>query len=374
MDSEYLRVKMKEFLESYKDTSQYLPWSSVITRFVEYIETTGKDVKEFDTDDFEGFLKQFSNPNTISQIKGKIQIFMKYCGYDVKDSLPRTGDIVPELNYLLSFNEMKAGIDEVRRKHFEDLGSTPYNPLVCDNFTLGEVIIYLAWIGVPRDTLGALHLSAINLDKKCVEYEEDGVKRVFSFADNPVIADTFGKYSKSKQFVGTRVKNGKMQFLNGDYYGDGIIRLSSPPKDNSSINIKSFLNRIFSRYFPFAGEYKIVYYSGAFSRGYEKITQGNLPSFTPDGIMNYFGVIVETESVRYSFKRQWDNYLAWRQTMEGVNLDPDTIRMAKMRSIAVNNVAALSSFPDDKSAKIETTAGELEALMLAVYNLGKNGL
>ncbi len=372
MRNETLRKKAQELLDEHNNDQSY---ASYIMRFVEYCEKLGKEPKDLVTSDFEPFLKSYTNPFTLSTVKSKISALLTHCGCTEADAnLRQVKQVVPELNYLLSFNELKAGIDEVRRKHFEDLGSTPYNPLVCDNLTLGEVIIYLAWIGVPRDTLGNLPLSAINLDKQCVEYDEDGVKRVFSFADNPVIADTFGKYSKSKQFVGTRVKNGKLQFLNGDYYGDGIIRLSSPPKDNSSINIKSFLNRIFSRYFQFAGEYKIVYYSGAFSRGYEKIIKGNLPSFTPDGIMDYFGVIVETESVRYSFKRQWDNYLAWRQTVDGVNLDPDTIRMAKMRSIAVNNVAALSSFPDDKSAKIETTAGELEALMLAAYNLGKNGL
>lgn len=377
MGNEYLRDKKQDFLESYKENPQYGSWSSVVTRFVEYCEKLGKNPQDFTTSDFEGYLNQYSNPITMAHVKGKIQAFLKYCGYNIKDNIPKTGKIVPELGYLLSFEELRNGIKRVREEQYKSLGVTLCDPSQCDNLSLGETVLYFAWLGVPRDTIGKLPLSSINLEKKCIEYDDDGIVRVFSFADYPSIVGAFTKYKNAKSFVSFRNKSGRISLINNDYYGDDVIRPCKPLKNDNSVlsNIKSTLNRIFSA-FEFAGEYKNVFLSGAFSRGYDKITQGNLPEFTSGGIMSFFGVIVESESAKYSFKRQWNDYLKWRLTAEGkeLNISSDTVRTNKMKAIAVKSISALNSFPEDSNEKIEVTAGELKDLMLAAYNLGKNGL
>ncbi len=386
MKNTNLRKQAQEVLDKYKNDSQYPTCVSYTMRFVEYCETLDKDVKDFTTEDFETFLKPYTNPHTLTIVKSKISIFLNYCGYtDADNELRKIKQIVPDLNYLLSFDDLKSGIDDARNNsgikeiinsQYKDLEPMLCNPLVCDKYTLGEVILYLAWIGVPRDTLVKLPLSAINMEKLCVEYEDSDVHREFSFADNPIMVDVFGKYSKAKHFAGMRWKNSKLSFINGDYYGDGIIRLSTFPKSgsNSPEIIKSFLNRIFSNYFPFAVDYKNVYFSGAFSRGFEKIMQGDLPIFTPEGIRDFFGIIAETEATKFSVKRQWENYLAWRQSAEGnaLDIDIETLRRIKMKSIAVNCIASLKEFPEDDNAKIRTTAKELDDLMMAIYNLGRN--
>lgn len=377
MDNKFLRDKRQEFLENNKDNPQYMSWSSVITRFIEYCEKLGKNPQDFTMSDFERYLSQYSNPITITHIKGKIQTFLEYCGYDVKGNLPETRNIVPELDYILSFEELKRGIDKVREEQYELLGIIPRDPSQCDNYTVGEVVIYLAWLGIPRDMVATLPLNSINLEKKCIEYQDGNIKRIFSFADYPVIEEVFANYKNAQHFISFRNKTGRVSFINNDYYGDNVIRSGKPPKNNGNIvlNTKGTLNRIFSA-FEFAGEYKNVYFSGAFSRGYDKIMQGNLPEFTPNGIMSFFGVIVETESSKYSFKRQWNDYLTWRLAAEGkeLSINSDNVRMTKMKSIAVKCISTLNSFPEDKDAKIEMTAKDIETLMLAIYNFGKNSL
>lgn len=375
--NENLKVKAQEFIAEQKKDPSYPLY---ITRFTEYCEKSGKDIADFTQNDFENFLKPYSNPHTVRNIKSIVSVFLNFCGHtEAADTIRsiKTSQITPELNYIMFFDDLKAGIKQVRDKQYEDLGETPMNPLVCDKYSLGEVVLYLAWIGIPRDTLVKLPLSAINLEKNCIEYDDNGIHREFSFADNPDIIDVFDKYSKSTRFVGTRVKNGKLEFINGDYYGDTLIRLGTPPKDNRNPveNIKSTLTRVFTN-FKFAVDYKNVYFSGAFSRGFDKIMQGVLPLFTPEGIKEYFGIIAETQATQYTVKRQWENYISWRQEVEGKDfgIDMDAARTIRMNNIAVAHLSALTEFPDDDELEITVKIKELKDLMQAVYNLGSADL
>ncbi len=377
MEYNNLKMKAQEFLEQFGDNNR-CPQRTYTNSFVKYCGTVDKDVEEFVAEDFTNFLKPHTNPHTAANVKYIICSFLEFCGLtSAANELRNAEEVIPEFGYILSFDDLAAGIDEVYYEQYKPFGDTPHNPLACDNLTLSEVVLYLAWIGVPRDSLVKLPLSAINMDKQCVEYQ-DGEKRYeFSFADNQRIADVFARYKKSKYFVIIRQRNGKPQFVNGEYYGDSLIRVSTPPKDNSNAveNMKATLTRVF-RNFKFAEEYKNVFFSGAYARGFDKITQGIMPIFTSEGIMEYFGIVAETQANRYNIKHRWDNYLAWRMEIEGktLDIDVDSAKMIRLKNMVSKRLPQLSDYPQDSNTKIEISIDELENLLLAAYNLGSADL
>jgi len=260
MNYDALATKAQEFLEQFSDNNR-CPQRTYTNHFVEYCGTIDKDVENFVAEDFTNFLKPHTNPHTAANVKSIICSFLGYCGLtSAANELRNAKEVIHEFGYILSFDDLAAGIDEAYYEQYKPFGDTPQNPLACDNLTLSEVVLYLAWIGVPRDSLVKLPLSAINLERQCVEYQDDEIRLEFSFADNPRIAEVFGRYKKSKYFVTVRQRNGKPQFVNGEYYGDSIIRVSSPPKGNSNAveNMKATLSRVFKK-FEFAEEYKALH-------------------------------------------------------------------------------------------------------------------
>lgn len=377
MKNNILKAKADEFLAPFGDDTR-CPHRTYIRRFVEYCGAADKDIKDFVAADFTNFLKPHTNPHTAANVRYIVSSFLEFCGLPlVANELRNAKEVIPEFGYILSFDDLAAGIDEVYYEQYKPFGDTPHNPLACDNLTMSEVVVYLAWIGVPRDSLVKLSLDTINLEKQCVEYEDDGIHREFSFADNPRIAEVFARYKKSKYFVTVRQRNGKPQFVNGEYYGDSLIRVGSPPKSNNNAveNMKATLSRVF-RNFGFAEEYKNVFYSGAFVRGYDKITQGVLPMFTAEGIKEYFGIVAETQATKYNVKHRWENYLVWRMEIEGKRLDIDveSIKMTRLRNIVSKHIPSLNEYPQDSNAKIEMTVDTLEKLLLAAYNLDSTDL
>ncbi len=373
MENDTLKTKADGYLAQFSDDAR-CPHRTYVRNFVKYCGEVDKDVENFVAEDFTNFLKPHTNPHTAANVKSIICSFLEYCDLmSAANELRNAKEVIPEFGYILSFDDLVAGIDDVYYEQYKPFGDTPHNPLACDNLTLSEVVLYLAWIGVPRDSLVKLPLSAINLDKQCVEYQDGEKHYEFSFADNPRIADVFTRYKKSKYFVIIRQRNGKPQFVNGEYYGDSLIRVSSPPKNNSNAveNMKATLSRVF-RNFQFADEYKNVYYSGACARGFDKMMQGIMPMFTSEGIMEYFGIVAETYTIRSSVKHRWENYLVWRMEIEGkqLNIDVETIRMTRIRNIISKRMPALSEYPQDRNTKIEISIEELEDLLQAVYNLG----
>lgn len=377
MNYDTLKTKAQEFLEPFKDNSR-CPQRTYISNYVNYCGTMDKDVEKFVSEDFTNFLKPQTNPHTAANVKSIVGSFLEYCGLtSAADELRNAKEVIPDFGYILSFDDLAASIDATYNKLYEPFGDTPHNPLACDNLTLGEVVLYLAWIGVPRDSLVKLPLSAINMERKCVEYNNEGKHYEFSFADNPRIAEVFERYQKSKYFVIIRQRNGKPQFVNGEYYGSGIIRVNSPPKDSSDPVecMKATLSRVFQN-FKFLKEYKEAFFSGAFARGYSKITQGVLPTFTAEGIMEYFGIVAETYTVRSTVKQRWENYLVWRSEIEGKTLgfDLESLKKSRLRNLVLKRLPNLSEYPEDGNTQITITAEELEGLLQAAYNLGSADL
>lgn len=377
MTYDALEAKAQEFLEPFRDNNR-CPQRTYTNNFVEYCGKVDKDVENFVSEDFVNFLKPHTNPHTAANVKSIVGSFLDFCGLpSVANELRNTKEVIPEFGYILSFDDLVADIDATYNKLYEPFGDTPHNPLTCDNLTLGEVVLYLAWIGVPRDSLVKLPLSAINLNRKCVEYEDGEKHYEFSFVDNPRIAEAFARYKKSKYFVIVRQRNGKPQFVNGEYYTNNLIRVSSPPKDGSNAveNMKATLSRVF-RNFKFVKEYRDVYFSGAFSRGFDKITQGITPVFTTEGIVEYFGIVAETYTVRNSIKNRWENYLVWRTEIEGKTLefDPESIKKTRLKTMMLKRLPRLNEYLEDSSAKIELSVEEIEYLLEAAYNLGSTDL
>lgn len=377
MTYDILKTKAQEFLEPFGDNNR-CPQRTYTNNFIEYCGSVDKNIENFVSEDFTNFLKPQTNPHTAANVKSIICSFLEFCGLSsVANELRNAKEIIPDFGYILSFDDLVANIDATYYELYKPFGDTPHNPLACDNLTLGEVVLYLAWIGVPRDSLVKLPLSAIDLERKCVEYEIEDKHYEFSFSDNPRIAEVFTRYKKSKYFVIVRQRNGKPQFVNGEYHGSGIIRVSSPPKDGSNAveNMKATLSRIFQN-FKFVKEYRDVYFSGAFSRGYDKITQGIMPMFTSEGIMEYFGIIAETYTVRDSVKQRWKNYLVWRAGIEGkiFDFDPESVKMSRLRNIVSKRLLQLNEYPEDSSTEITITIKELEDLLQSAYNLGCSNL
>lgn len=377
MTYDILKAKAQEFLEPFGDNNR-CPQRTYTNNFIEYCGSVDKNIEDFVSEDFTNFLKPQTNPHTTANVKSIICSFLEFCGLlSVANELRNAKEVIPDFGYILSFDDLVANIDATYYELYKPFGDTPHNPLACDNLTLGEVVLYLAWIGVPRDSLIKLPLSAINMERKCVEYENEGKHYEFSFADNPRIAEVFERYQKSKYFVIIRQRKGKPQFVNGEYYGNSLIRVSSPPKDGSNAieNMKATLNRIFQN-FKFVKEYKYVYYSGACARGYDKITQGIMPIFTSEGIMEYFGIIAETYTVRDSVKQRWKNYLVWRAGIEGktFDFDPESVKMSRLRTIVSKRLSQLNEYPEGSSTEITITIKELEDLLQSAYNLGCSNL
>lgn len=377
MNYDILKVKAQEFLEPFKDNNR-CPQRTYVNSFLNYCDTMDKDLENFISEDFTNFLKPHTNPHTAANVKSIVGNFLEFCGLtSVANELRNAKEVIPDFGYILSFDDLAAAIDETYYNLYKPFGDTPHNPLACDNLTLGEVVLYLAWIGVPRDSLVKLPLSAINLERKCVEYENENKHYEFSFADNPRIAEVFERYQKSKYFVIIRQRNGRPQFVNGEYYGDSLIRVSSPPKDGSNVqeNMKATLSRVFQN-FKFLKEYKEAFFSGAFARGFDKITQGIMPIFSSEGIMDYFGIVAETYTIRSTIKQRWENYLAWRSGIEGktFGFDLESLKKSRLRNIVIKRIPRLNEYPQDGTTKIELSIDELEDLLQSVYNLGSADL
>lgn len=377
MTYDTLKTKAQEFLEPFKDNNR-CPQHTYTNNFIEYCGSVDKNIEDFVSEDFTNFLKPHTNPHTAANVKSIVGSFLEFCGLSsVANELRNAKEIIPDFGYILSFDDLVANIDATYYELYKPFGDTPHNPLACDNLTLGEVVLYLAWIGVPRDSLVKLPLSSINMKKAFVEYETEGRHYEFSFAGNQRIAEVFDKYQKSKYFTIIRQRNGKPQFVNGEYHGDSLIRVSSPPKDGSNAveNMKATLSRIFQN-FKFAREYKEIFFSGAFARGYDKITQGVLPMFTAEGIMDYFGIVAETYTVRSTIKQRWENYLIWRASIEGeaLSFDLENLKMARLRNLVIKRFPRLNEYPQDSSTEITITIEELEGLLQAAYNLGSADL
>lgn len=272
--------------------------------FIKFAGEHGKPISEYTTEDFSEFFNQnYRNPNSFSSVKSKLGKFLKNIGEeDAAEVLDRT-KMTYKKDYLKHFKSLADGIQAARFEKMPYLKYSP-KPEYCDQLTMGEVILYCAWIGVPQNVLLMLPLDTIDLDAKVIHAGKD-----YSFADNEKIIEEFSRYKNSSTFVGTRKVGDKIHFVDCEYCGDGLIRTKK--QANANTNIKTLLTRLFST-FGFAKSYFNVYRSGQFCRGYEKFSKGIEPDFSSaEKIWEYFGITLDTDAEIFLFKQEWGQYLGW---------------------------------------------------------------
>lgn len=271
-----------------------------IKAFIKFVSEKQKPLDEYDTQDFKEFFKEhYQKISSFASVKTRLTTFLKTVGEESAAEVLDDVEISYRTNYIKDFDTLYNSIQEVRLK---EMPSSEFE--YCDKFTMGEVILYLAWIGVPQNTVLQIPLSAIDLNKKVVSAGKE-----YSFADYPQIEEVFTKYKNSTTFVGIRNVGDKTHFVTNPYFGDKIIRTRK--KTESNINIKTLLTRVFSS-FEFAGSYFNVFRSGQLYRGYQKYLNGEKPDFKSfENIWDYFGIALTSDPERYSFKKSWLIYLNW---------------------------------------------------------------
>lgn len=304
-------VKANEYLDKYKYESCYPVYKCLVNKFLAYYSANGKAIEEYREDDFKNFLNSCNNASTFFTLKYRIVDLLEKTGYYnltqyIKDIFPKE----LEQNYVKSFEELDEKIEAVRLEKFPFLKGAPKQTR-CDALTMGQVVLYLAWIGIPQRMIAKIPLTAIDLENKIVD-----AGRKFSFAENEKIVEVFTLYKNAKSFLVVKPSKNKnfVDFREEDYFGDRIVRARERAdivKIENSIN--TIINRL-SRTFSFVDNYLQVQRAGQFSRGYEKYLRGENPDFTSSSnIWEYFGAIAETEAQLYSIKTNWTSYVAWRK-------------------------------------------------------------
>lgn len=303
-----VQEKIANFLNSadkYLKENEYEPGATgCIKTFLKFFSGKQKSINEYSAGDFKEFFSTYyQKPSSFPTVKSRLIKFLKTMGEDEAASVLDNVEMTYRKNYIKDFDTLYKGIQNAR---FEKMPFLKYSPESdqCDQLTMGEVILYLAWIGVPQNIVLQVPLSAIDLDKKVVSAGKD-----YSFADIPQIDKIFTRYKNATTFVGTRTVNGKTHFVTCDYHGNEVIRTKK--QANNHTNIKTLLTRVFSS-FGFAGSYFNVYRSGQLNRGYQKLVKGQEPDFTsPEKLWEYFGATLTTDADIYMFKKDWFSYLDW---------------------------------------------------------------
>lgn len=275
-----------------------------IKTFLKFFSANQKAIDEYTVGDFKAFFSAYYNkPSSFPTVKSRLIKFLKTLGEDETANILNDVEMTYRKNYIKDFDTLHKGIQQAR---FEKMPFLKYSPESeqCDQLTMGEVILYLAWIGVPQNIVLQVPLSAMDLDKKVVSAGKE-----YSFADNPQIDKIFTRYKNATTFIGTRTVKGKTHFVTSDYHGNEVIRTKK--QANNHTNIKTLLTRVFSS-FGFAGSYFNVYRSGQLNRGYQKYVKGEEPDFTSsEKLWDYFGATLTTDADIYMFKKDWISYLNW---------------------------------------------------------------
>jgi len=306
-----VQEKIANFLnkaDTYLKENQYdQSVTNGVKTFLKFFSKNGKDIEVYSESDFKDFFNEYyKTPSSFPTQKSRLIKFLNAIGE--KPAAETLGNVkmTYRKNYIKDFYTLYKGIQNAR---FEKMPFLKYSPESeqCDQLTMGEVILYLAWIGVPQNIVLQVPLSAIDLDKKVVSAGKD-----YSFADIPQIDKIFTRYKNATTFVGTRTVNGKTHFVTCDYHGNEVIRTKK--QANNHTNIKTLLTRVFSS-FGFAGSYFNVYRSGQLNRGYQKYVKGEEPDFTSsEKLWEYFGATLTTDADIYMFRKDWNAYLNWLET------------------------------------------------------------
>lgn len=308
-----IQEKNANFLNSadkYLKENEYDPNAiGCIKTFVKYFSEKQKAIDEYATGDFKDFFNTYyKTPSSFPTVKSRLMKFLKIVGENGAASVLEDVEMTYKKNYIKDFDALYKGIQNAR---FEKMPFLKYSPESeqCDQLTMGEVILYLAWIGVPQNIVLQVPLSAMDLNKKVVSAGKD-----YSFADIPQIDKIFTRYKNASTFVGTRMIKGKTHFVTSEYHGNEVIRTKK--QANNHTNIKTLLTRVFSS-FEFAGSYFNVYRSGQLNRGYQKLIKGEEPDFTSsEKLWEYFGATLTTDAEIYMFRKDWNAYISWLEDIK----------------------------------------------------------
>lgn len=307
--------KSEEYLNIIKYEKSFSAQKICVTSFLKFYETKNKPIEEYKKHDFEEFLKRYGNSSTFASMKTRLCDLIEKTGYP--DQLKILKNVYStSKEYIKSFEELDRKIEEARIERFPFLKDMP--PLkVCDILTVNQVAVYLAWLGVPSDYLTKMPLTAINTEKNYID-----AGRIFSYADNPKMIDIFTMYRNADSFIDMKPSKNKKNDIDiktEQYYSDFLIR---PKKQkncetaNRESSISNIVNHISIR-FKFVKNYLDIQRAGQFSRGYDKLTNGESPDFSSyENVWEYFNVIINTESQLLTFKRDWENYVSWRKMSE----------------------------------------------------------
>lgn len=305
--------KVEEYLEQFKYDKSFTVYKCLVNKFMGFYSINGKSIEDYTEEDFKRFLNNSGgSANTFCTLKSRIIDLLEKTGYYNLTQYIR--DIVPngmKKEYIKTFDELDAKIEQARLDKFPFLKGAP-KINKCDSLTMGQVILYLAWIGVPQRYIAQIPLSAIDLENNVV----DAIRK-YSFADNKKIIDVFTQYKNSNTFMTikpNRTNKEIIDFKEEEYYGDRIVR----PRKTTTIkkienSIETIINRL-STSFPFVESYLNIQKAGQFARGYEKYLRGEIPDFsTSENIWNFFGAIAETDAQVFVLKTNWNSYVAWRK-------------------------------------------------------------
>lgn len=308
MEKDKVLTGCEPYLEEQKCNPDLKAIKVSLDKFLAYYKDKGKDISEYQSADFEDFYKtDCDRANTITARKKHLRAYFEYLELEDVVMKLRAAQRTNKPNYIRTFEELDAEIELVRLKEFPSYAGVPFEKRECDTLTVGQVVIYLAWLGIPQNWLPNIPLDAIDLENQWID-----AGKKFSFKGNEKILKFFEKYKSVEKFNSKIVRNGKLYFQSNNFYGDCIIRTRVQPKPGSTKNIDGIANRTFT---PYSFKYLKVYFSGIFARGYARYLNGEKPNFgSSKDIWDYFQAVVETETSRRALSDEWDNYVKWRES------------------------------------------------------------
>ncbi len=305
-------VKEKEnYINSLDGNPSQKVISSQLNKFIKFIKIYSKPIEAFTKEDFEKFFQKSCGSTSIFyQVKTRLNYFFKYAGYnDAAKELKGVKKII-KMCYIKSFSDLDEEIEKVRMEKYPFLKNVSDQPKSCDLFTVEQIIIYMAWIGIPQKVIFELSLDAIDLDNKVILTKN----KDYSFAEYGKVLEVLSKYKNASTYINVMMLNGKYVTTVNEYRGSNLLRTRSFGSA-AECSSKSIMDRALTHFKFTEGSYLNILRSGQFSRAYEKYKSGESPNFeSSENIKDYFGIdISSNKSSIQTFKHDWNIYVNWRK-------------------------------------------------------------
>lgn len=304
--NEFLK-QVEKYLTEHKYDPNINLTTDVLNPFVKYYKQRDISISDYTKENFDEYFKTVcTTPNSSGATRNNLAKAFTNIGYDDVSKVIRSADRTFKTVYFKDFEALDEGIEKVRRENFSSLEGAPAD--CCDSYTVKQVLMYLAWIGVPREIIPQMPLSSINLDENFV----DGGRK-YPFGNCPKIVEVLKKYVESDTFVGVKNQNGKKYFKTYQYQGDMLIRTGAKTPVTSA-GIRTILFKLKNTFENETYTYYNVFRSGQFFRGFQRLKTGIIPDFSgSENLWKYFGVWLETYPEKNSFENEWKAYLKCMQ-------------------------------------------------------------